>query len=62
MLALEKLLLERKIDLAFNIRPDFGSEIRKGKTSQIQIIADGSMSNMAAVRISYTMTLLEQFY
>ena len=58
---LEQLLLQKKIDLAFTIPPDFAAKIRKGETSKVQIIADGSMSNMAAVRISYTMTLLEQF-
>ena len=58
---IELLLLQKKIDLAFIIPPDFGAKIREGKTSRIQIIADGSMSNMAAVRISYTATLLEQF-
>jgi ABC-2 type transport system permease protein len=58
---LDLLLLQRKIDLSIILPPDFGSQIRKGKTSRIQIIADGSMSNMASVRISYIMTLLEQF-
>jgi len=50
---LEELLVTRKIDLAVKVGPDFSSKIRKGQTAGIQIIADGSMSNMAAVRIAY---------
>ena len=56
---LERLLLKRRIDLAIKIPPDFSEHIRRRKTGKIQILADGSMSNMAAVRISHTMVLLE---
>ena len=49
---LERLLLQRKIDLGVIIPPDFSSQIRKRQTAEIQILADGSMSNMASIRIS----------
>ena len=58
---LDQLLLRRKVDLGVVIPPDFSSKIHKGDTADIQILADGSMSNMAAVRISYTTALLERF-
>jgi ABC-2 type transport system permease protein len=58
---LETLLLDRRVDLAITIPPDFTERIRKGESAEVQILADGSMSNMASVRIAYTSTLLEQF-
>ncbi len=58
---LEELLLERKVDLVFEIPPDFSSSIRKGSTASIQILVDGSMSNMASVRVAYAMNVLERF-
>ncbi|MFH2220203.1 MAG: ABC transporter permease [Pseudomonadota bacterium] len=58
---LEHLLLNRKVDLAVKIPPDFSSRIRKGHTAAVQILVDGSMSNMAAVRVSYTMATLARF-
>jgi ABC-2 type transport system permease protein len=56
---LEKKLLKRKIDLAIKVNPDFSERIRKGETASIQILADGSMSNMASVRIAYTSLVLD---
>ncbi len=58
---LEDLLLRRKVDMVVKIPPDFSSTIRKGQTAFVQILVDGSMSNMASVRIAYSLTLLEQF-
>jgi ABC-2 type transport system permease protein len=58
---LDHLLLARKIDLGVHIPSDFSTQIRKGETTEVQIIADGSMSNMASIRISYTISLLEGF-
>ena len=57
---LDQLLMKRKVDLAVKIPPDFSTSIRQGNTAAVQILADGSMSNMAAVRISYTLTVLEK--
>ena len=58
---LDHLLLNRKIDLGVQIAPDFAARIRKGNTAEVQILADGSMSNMASIRISYTMSVLDSF-
>jgi ABC-2 type transport system permease protein len=56
---LELLLLRRKLDLAVRIPPDFSERIRRRETGSVQIIADGSMSNMAGVRIAYTNVALD---
>jgi ABC-2 type transport system permease protein len=58
---LEEILLKRKADLAVKIGPDFSERMRKGDSSPIQILADGSMSNMAAVRITYASIVLDRF-
>jgi ABC-2 type transport system permease protein len=58
---LEELLLAGKVDLGIKIPPDFSSRIRRGQTAEVQILADGSMSNMASVRISYTVMVLDRF-
>jgi len=58
---METLLLEGKADLAIHIPPDFSDRIRRGDTAPVQIIADGAMSNMASVRISYAVTVLDRF-
>jgi drug efflux transport system permease protein len=57
----EELLLRGKVDMAITIGPDFAGIIRKGQTAAIQIIADGSMSNMASMRMAYTMTVIDKF-
>jgi len=57
---LEQALLKRKVDLAVKVGPDFGEHIRRGETAFIQILADGSMSNMAAVRVAYTSLVLDR--
>jgi len=57
---LEDHLLRRKIELAVKIGPDFARKIRRGDTAPVQILADGSMSNMASVRISYTAVVIER--
>ena len=41
-----ELLLRGKIDMGIKIEHDFASIIRKGQTAPIQILVDGSMSNM----------------
>ena len=56
---LEELLLRRKVDIAIKIGPDFSERIRKGETAAVQVLADGSMSNLAGVRIAYTLQVLE---
>ena len=59
--AMEALLLAGKIDLGITIPPDFSRRIRSGQTAAVQILADGSMSNMASVRIAYATLVLERF-
>lgn len=58
---LDQLLIHRRVDLTVEIPPDFADRIRRGQTAEVLILADGSASNMAAVRISHTSTVLEQF-
>ena len=58
---LEQLLLKGKVDIGIKIAPDMTSRIRKGRTAEIQILADGSMSNMASIRIAYTVMVLDTF-
>jgi ABC-2 type transport system permease protein len=58
---MEKLLLRGKVDMGIKIGPDFADIIRKGQTASIQIIADGSMSNMASMRMAYTVTVIDKF-
>ena len=57
---MEELFLAGKADLGIRIPPDFSSRIRRGETAAVQILADGSMSNMASVRISYAVMVLER--
>jgi len=59
--ALDALLLNRAVDITVQIPEDFSRRIRRGETAVVQILADGSMSSMAAVRISYVITLLNGF-
>jgi ABC-2 type transport system permease protein len=58
---MEKLFLEGKVDIGIHIPYDFSNVIRRGKTANIQVLADGGMSNMAAVRISYLSTVIDRF-
>jgi ABC-2 type transport system permease protein len=57
---LEALLLAGKVDLGIKIPPDFSSRIRRGQTAVVQILADGSLSNMASVRIAYTQMVIDR--
>ncbi len=58
--AMEELFLAGKADIGIRIPPDFSSLIRSGRTASVQILVDGSMSNMASVRISYAVTVLDR--
>jgi len=57
---LEQLLLKRNVDLAVIIPPDFSQKIKKGQSVPIQILVDGSTSNMAAIRIAYSNSTLSE--
>ncbi len=58
---IEDLLMRRKVDLVIKIPPRFSQTIRSGRTAVVQVLADGSMSNMASVRIAYLMNVIQQF-
>ena len=58
---LDRLLLRREVDIGLQIPPDFSARIRRGETAEVQILVDGSMSNMAAVRIAYSVNVLDAF-
>jgi ABC-2 type transport system permease protein len=58
---LDRLLVRRRVDLTITIAPDFADRIRRGETAAVQILADGSASNMAAVRLAHTSAVIEQF-
>ncbi|MCU0586220.1 MAG: ABC transporter permease, partial [Desulfobacterales bacterium] len=47
--------------LGLQIPPDFSGRLRRGETAEVQLIADGSMSNMAAVRIAYATGVIDAF-
>jgi ABC-2 type transport system permease protein len=58
---LAELLLQGKIDMGIKVSQDFASIIRKGQTAPIQILVDGSMSNMATMRVAYASSVLDKF-
>jgi ABC-2 type transport system permease protein len=57
---MEELFLKGKADIGIRIAPDFSNRIRRGETADVQILADGGMSNMASIRISYSLMVLDQ--
>jgi ABC-2 type transport system permease protein len=56
---LDRMLLQRRVDLGLQIPPDFSARLREGRTAEVQILVDGSMSNMAAVRIAYSLNVID---
>ena len=56
-----ELLLRQKVDMGIKIGEDFAPIIRKGQTAPVQILVDGSMSNMASIRVAYTASVLDKF-
>ena len=58
---LEELLLRGKVDIGIKVCPDLSRRIRKGETANVQILVNGSMSNMASVRIAYASLVLDKF-
>ncbi|MCU0576895.1 MAG: ABC transporter permease [Desulfobacterota bacterium] len=59
--AMDEMLLRGKTDIGIKIPPDFSSRIRSGQTAEVQVLADGTQSNMASVRIGYTMQVMDGF-
>jgi len=58
---LEEILLRRKVDMVVKIGPDFSERIRKGDTAAIQVLVDGSMSNIAAKAVGYLSTVIGNY-
>ena len=52
--------MDGQVDLGLRIAPDLSEKIRRGETSEIQVLVDGTVSNMAAIRVSYVMTVLDR--
>jgi ABC-2 type transport system permease protein len=57
---MEELLLKRKVHIAVKVPPDFSEKITKGDSAAVQILADGSMSNIAATRVAYVSMALNE--
>ncbi|MCX7634340.1 MAG: ABC transporter permease [Syntrophales bacterium] len=57
---IDQLLMEGAAEIALKIPPDFAREIRRGRTGEIQVLVDGTVSNMAALRVSYVIGVLER--
>ena len=57
---MEELFLNGTADIGIRIPPDFSNWIRRGETADVQILADGGMSNMASIRISYAVMVLDR--
>ncbi|MDI9569985.1 MAG: ABC transporter permease [Pseudomonadota bacterium] len=57
---MEATLVRGKADIGLKIGPDAARKIRRGETAEIQILADGTVSNMTAIRVAYVMTVMER--
>jgi ABC-2 type transport system permease protein len=58
---LEDILLHRKVDMVIKIGPDFSERIRKGDSAVIQILVDGSMSNISAKAVAYLSSVINAY-
>jgi len=58
---MSELLLQQKIDVGIKIGEDFSRLVRKGQTATVQILVDGSMSNMTTIRVAYIVSILDKF-
>ena len=58
---LESVLLRRKVDMVVKIGPDFSGRIRRGDSAAIQVLVDGSMSNIAAKSIAYLSSVINSY-
>ncbi|MBN2061100.1 MAG: ABC transporter permease [Deltaproteobacteria bacterium] len=56
----ERLIIDREVDLAVRLNPDLSGMIHSKKSSPVQIIVDGSMSNIASSRIAYTASVINR--
>jgi ABC-2 type transport system permease protein len=58
---LNDVLLRRKIDMAVKIGPDFNTRIRHGDSAAIEVLVDGSMSNISAKAIAYLSSIINAY-
>jgi drug efflux transport system permease protein len=58
---LEDILLHRKVDMVIKIGPDFSEKIRKGNPAVIQVLVDGSMSNISAKAVAYLSSVINSY-
>jgi ABC-2 type transport system permease protein len=58
---LEDILLHRKVDMVVKIGPDFSELIRKGGSAVIQVLVDGSMSNISAKAVAYLSSVINNY-
>jgi ABC-2 type transport system permease protein len=58
---LEDVLLHRKVDMVIKIGPDFSERIRKGDSAVVQVLVDGSMSNMSAKAVAYLSSIISSY-
>jgi ABC-2 type transport system permease protein len=58
---LNNVLLRRKIDMAVKIGPDFGTRIRHGDSAAIEVLVDGSMSNISAKAVAYLSSIINTY-
>jgi ABC-2 type transport system permease protein len=58
---LDDTLLRRKVDMAVKIGPDFSSRIRHGDSARIQVLVDGSMSNISSKAVAYLSAIINTY-
>jgi ABC-2 type transport system permease protein len=58
---LDDVLLHRKIDMAIKIGPDFSTRIRHGDSAVIEVLVDGSMSNISAKAVAYLSSIINTY-
>jgi len=58
---LEDVLLKRKVDMVIKIGPDFSGRIRRGDSAIVQVLADGSMSNITAKSLAYLSSVINTY-
>jgi ABC-2 type transport system permease protein len=58
---LENILLHRKVDMVIKIGPDFSERMRKGDSAIIQVLVDGSMSNISVKEVAYLSSIINEY-
>jgi len=58
---LDDILLRRKVDMAIKIGPDFSAKIRHGDSAEIQVLVDGSMSNISSKAVAYLSSIINTY-